>query len=539
MTLTQGPTILPIMFAAIVGRSLTSFTAWRLERKIELATVESIMGSRTVFGVISTPFRLRTLHVCTPFLFVLWALSPLGGQASLRAISSGPIRTNTTVEVSYLNTSSSWTIQGVSAIATFKAPINAAYVGALVGPAASKRSPQDAYGNLKVPFLETLAAQSNADPEGWHSIHSTDQEYSSLLGLPIKGIGNEGLTFVRLESSYLFPTCSISVDPAELGWRKFSDLDCTSQGMAIQLTDAANIDSASSPPIRTVMFGSVGDPKDSTETSIATATCNLTTTYVETSYTCERQVCTPTAIRESRAPRDYPAASQQLDTITLPGPLSYNFCSMFINATGLTHSGESSPTEQYIVDPDVPFRARQSIGRPSIADVGEALFALRFAQLLNSYWMVGIAPYAIPGGLIVSVNRTSYEEIGSEYDVSRSEAQLQTTETVLICSRPWLIVLIISSLTMSAAGVATTIFNLLRKGPEILDSFTSSLRDSPFVHRDTGPSTEDGSDKAIRLAGLKVMLGDVRPEEENGYIAVAVDSEEKRVERLRSVRRYL
>lgn len=53
MTLTQGPTILPIIFAAIVGRFLTAFTAWRLERKIELETVEAMMGSRTVFGVVT------------------------------------------------------------------------------------------------------------------------------------------------------------------------------------------------------------------------------------------------------------------------------------------------------------------------------------------------------------------------------------------------------------------------------------------------------------------------------------------------------
>ena len=525
------------MFAAIVGRFLTSFTAWRLERKIELATVECIMGSRTVFGVISTPFRSRTLHVFTPFLLILWALSPLGGQASLRAISSGPRRTNDTVGVSYLNTSSGWSVQGVSGMASFRAAINAPFIGALAGSAASKRAPQDAYQNLKVPFLETLAAQSNVDAEGWHAIHSPDQEYSSLVGLPIKGINNEGLTFIRLESSYLFPTCSLSLVSIEdeSAWRGFNDENCTAQTLVLQLRNVSYVDWSSSPSLGTVLMSSVGDSDNGA--IVTTATCNLTTTHVETSYTCERQNCTPIAIRESRHTRDYPAASQQLDVITGPGSWSPNFCSMFVNAAGQNHYGALSPLELYILDPDVPFRYVRSGERPILADVGEDLFALRFAQLLNSYWTVGIAPYAVPGGLNVSVNSTNASP-GSGYAVSSTEAQLQTTETVLICSRPWLAVLIISSLAMSAAGVATTIFNLLRRGPEILDSFTSYLRDSPFIHRDTGPSTEDGPEKARRLGSLKVMLGDVRPEEENGYIAIAAASKDCSVERLGPIRRY-
>ena len=35
------------------------------------------------------------------------------------------------------------------------------------------------------------------------------------------------------------------------------------------------------------------------------------------------------------------------------------------------------------------------------------------------------------------------------------------------------------------------------------------------------------------------MVGDVRPEEDSGYIAVAVDTKKQPVERLRPVRRYL
>ena len=395
------------MFAAIVGRFLTSYTAWRLEHKIQLATVEHLMGSRTVFGVVSTPFRLKTMYVCMPFLFVLWTLSPLGGQASLRAVYSGPVRTKTAVEVCYLDTSSPFSVQGASGVASFQAAINSAFVGSLAGPAVSKGSPQDVYGNLKVPFLEDLTTQSDPDEEGWYSTQGAKLEYSSLVGLPTRGLKDGGSMSLRLVSSYVFPLCVLSSEllapnsSATIFWGKFKNGNCNNglhQGMVLQLRNASEPNPMTAPGPRRVVFGSLGDADD--VTPIATiATCNLTTTQVETNYTCEGKSCTPTALRRSRALHDNTAASQQLQMLTGLWSWSQIFCSMFINATGNSHPFTSSPIEQYIVDPDVPFRYGGSGERLVVADVGEYIFALRLAQLLNSYWMIGIAPYAIIGGL--------------------------------------------------------------------------------------------------------------------------------------------
>ena len=73
--------VFPIMFAAVIGRFLTSIAAWKLERGVTVATVEHLMGSRTVFGAIITPFRLRVLQFTFVPLICLWTLSPLGSQA--------------------------------------------------------------------------------------------------------------------------------------------------------------------------------------------------------------------------------------------------------------------------------------------------------------------------------------------------------------------------------------------------------------------------------------------------------------------------
>jgi hypothetical protein len=78
------------MFTAIVGRFLTSLAAWRLECGVEVAAVEYLAGSRTIFGTISTPFRLKLLHrtqytassSSSMVTFAAWWASKLAGGIS-------------------------------------------------------------------------------------------------------------------------------------------------------------------------------------------------------------------------------------------------------------------------------------------------------------------------------------------------------------------------------------------------------------------------------------------------------------------------
>jgi hypothetical protein len=109
---------------------------------------------------------------------------------------------------------------------------------------------------------------------------------------------------------------------------------------------------------------------------------------------------------------------------------------------------------------------------------------------------------------------------------------------VLDYDTTWLVVLMASSLVMLAAGIATVVLNLMRRGPEVLDSFTSMLRDNPYVHENTGASTEDASEKVRRLRKTRVMLGDVRPLEATGHVAVKTGTDEDSVQPLRSGRLY-
>jgi hypothetical protein len=74
---------------------------------------------------------------------------------------------------------------------------------------------------------------------------------------------------------------------------------------------------------------------------------------------------------------------------------------------------------------------------------------------------------------------------------------------------------------MLIAGITTIALNLVRRGPEILDSFTSMLRDSPYIHVDLGPSTEDASSQTRNFQTTRVILSDMIPKEVTGHVALS------------------
>jgi hypothetical protein len=526
------------MFSAIVGRLLTSIASWRLERGVDVASVEYLLlGSRTVFGVISTPLRLRFLHRALPLLAIIWVLSPLGGQASLRVVHTGPVYLTVTSTVSYLEILSPYWMAG-GAFADdgvrYGSTINAIFVGALITPNNSKAAPQDMYGNLKIPLLEDIQTHSyQPDADGWYSTKTNAPLiYSSLIGIPTIGVAETGKTFFAVESSYLYPKCTLRVvpDKSEV-WVKFrrenfNNGEGNYLAIEINADDGPNNftyrDPSSVVTARTIVFASLG----------LMATCITTTTYVETQFTCEGRSCDHTAIRESRRKHN-PAAATFLDG-NGTRPSAFNFFSMFINSTGSIHERTYSPLERYFNNTDVPFADPDEA--PGIADLGDMIFSQRFAQLLNTYWLAFAAPFSVTGKFTAQNDMSSAMANGGSGLARNATAQLQTVETVLVCNNVWLVVLLVGSLAMFIAGITTTTLNLTRKGPEVLDSFASMLRDSPHAHVGTGPSTEDGSDKARRLQKTRVMLGDVCPAETAGFIALATQTDGDGVDHVQRLR---
>lgn len=97
----KGPTVFPVLFAAIVGGSMERIASWRIQTKhgATLGMVELCLGSQTLSRAFTTQTRIRAFSLASAAILCLWALSPLGSQASLRVISMIPSLSSASTQI--------------------------------------------------------------------------------------------------------------------------------------------------------------------------------------------------------------------------------------------------------------------------------------------------------------------------------------------------------------------------------------------------------------------------------------------------------
>jgi hypothetical protein len=313
------------------------------------------------------------------------------------------------------------------------------------------------------------------------------------------------------------------------------------------------------------------EPTTETIEVISEASCTITQTYIEAVVRCPSQNnCTVAKIRESKTADKAHSPLTALDGATFPKSLitsSSNlrtsdidsmqqqyttsiakaFFDFFVNATTVRDRFFSpqnlSPLESYFARPDAPFKASegangassgQTAQRP-ITEVGDQLFSWRLSQLMNTYWLASIEPFSVISGIDLDAI-----EVGDAKPVSSTPGHMYVERIVLRCHIPYFAVLLVISLGLCAIGLVTAYLDATRRGPDVLDDFVNSLRHNPYVHVDTlGPSMQDGQEISRRLRNTVVQMGDVRPDDHVGYVAIGTPNERQPVERLDPRRHYL
>ncbi|KAK7403525.1 hypothetical protein QQX98_010703 [Neonectria punicea] len=345
-----GPTIFPIAFAAVVANFLRAMAAWKLERGITVLNLELLLSSRTVFSAFSIPFSIRTVNALMPLLMVLWVLSPLGGQAALRVVEIAPSGQTEPWPVQYLEFMSPFPHTGPigpSGPEMLPAAFGA-FSAALASPPEVKADSQDAFGNIKIPMIEAYKdAETHRDQDGWFDLDGRKNiTYSSLSGLPfvsrLSTTDRANYSFV-LETSYLYANCSVSHRTDML----YSEFFAYMQTRFYNNYKTLIIE----PPGWTpqVIFTSF------TYNGLTNATCNLTTSFVETDVRCRGSNCENMRIRPGQTPKNiaYP-------NTVLSGTQALWYFSSFINASNTpwknywTTDPYSTPIEYYFTHPDSP-----------------------------------------------------------------------------------------------------------------------------------------------------------------------------------------
>ena len=398
---------------------------------------------------------------------------------------------------------------------------------ALISSKSSKDASQDGFRNLKIPMLESFAGQDPLVDDTWYDTSLPEgNSFTSILGLPILGVPSEGSTYFDLATSYMYADCSVTMNRSYTASVQpgFDSTNVTGSPsvyysyLTIQY-DALHTANSSSPR-QLVVY-------DKGESGLTIATCSLATIFIEANVHCSEGVCDCTA---GRRPSKVPH-STAITVLDLDDPIAaLMFFTSFVSAPGITHDDESNPLEIYIVNPDSPYSL---IGQlVDLADVGDDLFSQRFTQLLNTFWIAGIAPFAVTGNF--TKNNTSAL---AAYGVQSANSLTESGQTILHCDIAWLVVLIVTSGVAFLAGLATAVFSAFRKGPDILSHFAIALRDNEYAQVPQKSSMESGAAMARRLKDVQVGLRDVRPYEAEGYTAIATLSD-KATSRIVAERMY-
>ncbi|KAG6993750.1 hypothetical protein G7Y79_00051g086700 [Physcia stellaris] len=99
-----GATAFPIMFAAIVARLFRAVALLRSEKGAKLGLLEQLAGSQSLGAAVERFVLLRRFDTLGAIVVLLWFLSPLGSQMSLRLLEFTSVNNISQTSIQYFNT---------------------------------------------------------------------------------------------------------------------------------------------------------------------------------------------------------------------------------------------------------------------------------------------------------------------------------------------------------------------------------------------------------------------------------------------------
>ncbi|KAF6845339.1 hypothetical protein CMUS01_00110 [Colletotrichum musicola] len=536
-----SPTVFPIAFAAVAANLLKAAAGRKLEQGISLLNLEYLLRCRTVFSAITTPLSLRSANMLTPALLLLWALSPLGGQAALRVMEVVPSTAAESWPYQLLNYTSEFPHTGsdTSAGYTTVSRIQSAFVTALSSPGNVKSAARDLFGNIKVPMVEYYqAADQIPEIDGWYHVDSTSDIFpvwSSIAGIPVAAPGGipKGWNYsFEFETSYMSANCSlqsISRPGPIYNWYKNTSNITRSwnnrRSFAIRTEPGAFIMHLTGRPLQ-FEVGSWGHDR------LTNATCFLKQVYVEVAVGCHGPQCA--AVRVRQIPKSTNDTARTVLHGSRPANMLEAYMSTFILA-GLSlydlqkdrhPKPYASAIETYFTDPDTPYSAIGISSREGtdVYPIGEVAYSQRLSQLLNTFWLASVASRNITGTFNFRANSThQYLGMDSLVVVQNITGMRVPDQLVMRVHPGWLFTLCLASTGMLLSGIAAVVFDSLRRGPDILDYSAFFSRDSPYVNAASSQhgSVEDVNQQVRRNRHMRVCVGDVNPTGDMGHLGFA------------------
>ena len=557
------------MFAAIAGKSLKTFTRYFAERGQRLGVLELLLASQTVWGAIESQMLLRNFTVVGVHLFFLWSLSPLGGQGSLRLLTTRTdASTSPGLGLVYLPTGAMLTNMTSSVFAqadaaTGLAATNSLYNANLLSPDVVKRSGQDVWGNIKVPNWNTVIMVAPSAQGGWREVPtvSSPDDYTSLAGLPISGLVKQARISQSfdLQHSYMELDCPLLlnvskndgawIDDLGLVWSAsngssalHNKLSGTQTSFFLDTNTPTNMDrqttlfydqnsttlgreSLQYP--RNILYGSMYEVPNSTDPrgvfALALRNCTLQQRYIEARARCEENGCAVTALRPSAR---YADRNPYLTRLEDPA-IAFNLMRSMPLATGSFRVGDSAPTELYIRGSEMPF-GRASSDQPLILNITNDMFQSKFQLLLNTYYQLSMAPLAYTAALpspsddkwnlLAMFDSSGGADNELPFVPLRSNTTITSVIEVYHCNFLWFALLLASSVVLIMLGAIGSALSHLCHAPDMIGYVSSFTYNNPYMQVPAGGESLGAMERARLLRDMTVKVGDATPEDVVGHV---------------------
>lgn len=448
---------------------MRSLATWKLQKGTTIGLVEQLMGSNTISGAFCTQISLNSFNLLGLAIILIWSLSPLGSQVSLRVISVERDHLSKTINLTAMDPFTEYhgNAAGLSAYYT---PSRALFSTAMMSVGQLKRRSQDIWGNIKIPFINQ--ADGN-ETDAWTVFSDPNNiTYSSLVGIPVSSIPKDGHTTFTMSTSYLSINCPVfEVLHQPPRFTNYTVPDAPRPNGTTNCSWAADssymLSIAVSQPCGLALNSSTRDARmlvfETFDTyGLAHVECQLQTTYVDMNVSCSGASCTTTSARPSQDPLAksrnwtvFDLDSGWIDT----GGFVKTFTHMFPN---LGMSGQMNPMVQYLGNPD---NAITDDNAHSIYDIGRATFEMRLTHLMNTQLLVTISPSDIAGNFTPS---------GEKYIGTTPPASSPPRPQHVMSSAAgaWLAVLLVTSFACFSVAVAGSIFRLSTLVPDVLGTLS-------------------------------------------------------------------
>lgn len=538
-----SPTLFPIMFAAVCGRFMRTYALWRAEKGSALGILEQLNGSQNLIAALERAILIPDLGLLSVGIVLVWLLSPLGGQSSLRVLGRGHSTHANETTVYYFNTTAQGggpAFGGSSAYSDLQNGLNAVFQATMTSLENTKG--RDIWGNIKIPVMQYMTSQVGSD--GWLDFdeNTYNAPYSALNGLIISGLRDDTSSNFSVESSYFNLSCTgpkffnMSVGPAEDfgGFVQYASPFVTRNNNASSLfvsdssstfawnsyvvdTNYNHTPHSDANPVYNIIYASqYGGQEDQTDIIIAAYNCSVGITYIENDLLCNGKSCQVRRLRPSRkfGPNlsGYPWPSLSISPV-------YWLLSWMGTATSMTGSGDASPIDHYISGSNTPFDITQTI---SYANVTGEQVEKRLQSLVNTGWQLayqGSATAQAPSENLTALARSEDSATpnwdsgsgGVGYPVGNAVATMTLTTDVFVVHRVWVAVTAIVSIVLLLCGIAGMAFKYVSHSPDILGFVSSMTRDNPNFEHIPGSDRMNGLERARAMRNVQVQIVDVAP----------------------------